>query len=667
MEPQRIERKLAGILSADVAGYSRLMSADEIGTLRTLTAYRKVTDSLIQQHYGRIVNTAGDSVLAEFASAVDAIQCAVAIQQALKVQNADLSPERKMEFRIGLNVGDVVVEGEQIYGDGVNVAARLQGLADAGGILISGTVYDQIENKLPLAYKYLGEQAVKNIAKPVRVYRVGTEVPSPLVGEACPEPSRRSQGEGASGRTRPVTTPYPNLPPQGGKEPKPHRVGIAHRNWAVAAVAGLVLVAVALVAVRYLPRPPLSTQDSALITQEAPALPLPDKPSIAVLPFVNLSEDPKQEYFSDGLTEDLITDLSKFSGLFVIARNSVFTYKGKAVKVAEVGRELGVRYVLEGSVRKAEDQVRITAQLVEATTGHHLWSERYDRELKGIFALQDEIIQQIVGNLNVEVWQAELERIRRIPTNNLTAYDHFLRGVELYQRYTKETTDHARQMFEKVLELDPTYAAAYQALGWTYHSEWIWQWSQDPQTLEQYFTLAQKALALDDSLPYAHMLLSQAYLWKRQHEQAIVEAERAIALNLNDAWGYLILAGALNFSGKPEEALGAAEKAMRLDPRNRELYLFDVGSAYRLMGRYEEAITTLKRAITRYPNILGGHLTLAAVYSELGKDAEARAEVAEVLRLNPKFSLEVHRQRAPIKDPAAFERHLAALRKAGLK
>jgi adenylate cyclase len=432
-------------------------------------------------------------------------------------------------------------------------------------------------------------------------------------------------------------------------------------------VAGLLLIAGTIVAVRYLPFLLPNTQHLTPSTQTEPALPLPAKPSIAVLPFVNLSEDPKQEYFSDGLTEDLITDLSKFSGLFVIARNSVFTYKGKAVKVAEVGRELGVRYVLEGSVRKAEDRVRINTQLVEASTGHHLWSERYDRELKDIFALQDEIIQQIVANLNVELWQAELERVRRTPTNNLTAYDYLLRGAELSQRMTKETTGQARQMFEKAIELDPTYALAYTALGGTYHVEWVWQWSQDPQTLERWFALAQQALALDDSLPRAHMLLGQAYLWKRQHEQAIAESERAIALNPNDAFGYFSLAETLNLAGKPEQALGAAEQAMRLDPRNRDVHLFEVGWAYRLMDRYEEAITALKRVLTRSPNHVGAHISLAISYSELGREEEARAEVAEILRLSPGFSLEALRQRAPYKNQARFERTIAALRQAGLK
>ncbi|HEV8715509.1 MAG TPA: adenylate/guanylate cyclase domain-containing protein [Candidatus Binatia bacterium] len=378
-----MERKLTAILSADVKGYSRLMGEDEEATIRTLTAYREVMTTLIQQHRGHVVDSPGDNLLAEFASAVDVVRCAVEVQQVLKDRNAELPAQRRMEFRIGINVGDVIVEGEKIYGGGVNIAARLEGLAEPGGICISGTVHDQIENKLALSYESLGEQTVKNIAKPVRVLRVQVEESS----------SHKSQVASQQDR----------------------RVGRAHHPWA---------------------HPSLSTQDSVLSTQAQ--LALPDKPSIAVLPFVNMSSDPEQEYFSDGITEDLITDLSKLSGLFVIARNSTFVYKGKDAKVQEVSQELDVRYVLEGSVRKASNRVRITAQLVEATTGHHLWAERYDRELRDIFALQDEITQKIVFALKVKLTEEEQKRFRHSPTDNLEAYDAFLRGEEYCSRATKE-------------------------------------------------------------------------------------------------------------------------------------------------------------------------------------------------------------------------------------
>ncbi|MBI3249469.1 MAG: tetratricopeptide repeat protein [Deltaproteobacteria bacterium] len=794
MPTENVERKLAAILHADVKGYSRLMGEDEVGTLRTLAAYREVTDALIQQHRGRIVGTAGDSILAEFASAVDAVQCAVDIQPALKTRNADLPQERRMEFRIGINVGDVIVEGPQIYGDGVNIAARLETLAEGGGICLSGTVYDQVENKLTLAYEYLGEQTVKNIAKPVRVYRVTAE-----------EESQKAKVK----NQKPVLSPSTPLrinSVEGAKveEPQPRRV----RPVVFVLVFGSVLLVAGIIAVRFFPVLSPSPEPRATSTQAAP--PLPDKPSIIVLPFVNMSGDPEQEYFSDGITEDITADLSKISGFFVIARNSAFTYKGKAVKVQEVSREMGVRYVLEGSVRKVGEQVRVTAQLIDGMTGGHVWSERYNRPLTDIFAVQDDIVQQLVTTLRVEVQAAEQERVRRVPTTNLTAYDAYLRGVEYLEPYTKEAIAKARQMFEQVIALDPQYAAAYALLSATYWRESVW--NPDPQTRERALALAQQAVALDDTLSAAHLWLGMAYQMKTQHEPAIAGLEQAIALDPNSAEGYAGLGSVLNAAGRPVEAIGWLEKAMRFHPRYPFWYALQLGIAYRLTGRYAEAIATQKQVLlrnpnneaphvdlavdyveqwgaqlnqdpqtleqaleaaqravalndywathsvlglvylyqqqyeqavaeveravalnpnvatpyailadvlsrvgradealraaeqalrlkpytadshlypigmvyaqvgrytealvplqqflTRYPNILGAHLNLAAVYSELGKEAEARAEAAEVLRLNPNFSLEVHKERVPIKDPVLLERHIAALRKAGLK
>jgi adenylate cyclase len=414
-----MERQLTAILCADVAGYSRLMGEAEEVTLRTLTTYREEMTTIIRQHRGRIVGTAGDSVLAEFASVVDAVQCAVVTQATLKAENASLPPSRRMAFRIGINLGDVMVDGEQIYGDGVNIAARLESLAEPGGICISGTVHDHIKNKLALEYEDLGEQVVKNIAEPVRVWRVGAETPSPLAGEG--------QGEGAARAAGCSKFQVSGFKSKAEKQ-KPRKVGIAYLRWVV---AGLILIAGALTAVRYFSRSPLSPQSSSLVTEEAKplAVPLPDKPSIVVLPFVNMSEDPKQEYFSDGITEDLTSDLSRISSLFVIARNSAFAYKSKAVKAQDVSRELGVRYVLEGSVRKADSQVRITAQLIDATTGYHLWSERYDRPLKDIFALQDEVVQKIVTTLKLQLTLWEQGFLVRKRMDNLEAYDYYLRGM----------------------------------------------------------------------------------------------------------------------------------------------------------------------------------------------------------------------------------------------
>ncbi|MFQ5520208.1 MAG: tetratricopeptide repeat protein [Candidatus Methylomirabilia bacterium] len=628
MDSHGVKRKLAAILSADVKGYSRLMGENEMATVQTLTAYREVMASLIQRHRGRVVDSPGDNLLAEFASVVDAVQCAIEVQQALKSRNAERPDDRKMEFRIGINLGDVIVEGERIYGDGVNIAARLEGLAEGGGICISGTVYDQIKNKLTLGYQSLGEHAVKNIAEPVRVYRVRTEPQGAQV--------LRATGETGAGR----------------------RQG----RWvALGAVACFLLVGGAVAIWSFYLRPP---PPPATVTSEAPALELPDKPSIAVLPFDNLSGDPEQEYFSDGMTEDLITDLSKLSGLFVIARNSVFTYKGTPVKIQQVGQELGVQYVLEGSVRKANGRVRITAQLVDATTGHHLWAERYDRELKDVFALQDEITKKIVAALAVTLTEGEQERLVRKHTDNPEAYDYLLRGEEYHRRTTRKANLKARQMAERAIELDPEYAAAYAALGWTHFQAWTMQWSEDPQTLELAYQLAQKSRGLDNSLAGCRLLLSHVYLWKKQHEQAIAEAERAIALAPNDADGYAELGEILNWAGRPEEGIALLKKAMRLNPRYPFTYLWGLGHAYYLTGRYEEAIVTLKRILTRNPDWLPSHAYLAATYSELGHMEEARAEMAEVRRLSPEASLESLRQRLPYKEEAVLERFLSGIREA---
>ena len=582
-----MERKLAAIFSADVQGYSRLMGDDEEATIRTLTAYREMMSVLIQQHHGRVVDSPGNNLLAEFGSAVDAVQGAIEIQKVLKTKNAELSAARQMHYRIGINVGDVVIEDERIYGDGVNIAARLESLAEGGGISISGTVYDQIANKLDLHYEYQGEQAVKNIAQSVRVYRV--ELESLEAGSTA---ERRGE----------VTSP----------------------------------------------------------------LPLPDKPSIAVLPFTNMSNDPEQEYFSDGITEDLITDLSQISGLFVIARNSVFTYKGQAVKIEQVQRELGVRYVLEGSIRKAGNRVRITAQLVEAATGGHVWAQRYDRQLDDIFALQDEVTQQIVSALEVKLTKGEAAQLERNATENVEAYDSYLRGVDQFNLRTQAGNIQARQLFEQAIAIDPDYAAAYAYLSRTYISEWANGWSYGPHMLKQAMELGQKAARLADTLPLAHLALGFAHLWQRQHEQAIAEAERAMALNPNDAECYGALADILNYAGQPQEAIPLLEKAQRLDPHYPAAYLFNLGRAYYLLEQNDEAIAAFRRALTRNPDHLSAHAYLAGLYIEKGQEVEAKAEMAEVLQLSPGMRLD-NLGRAPYKDPAVTERILIAFRKAGLK
>jgi adenylate cyclase len=380
-----------------------------------------------------------------------------------------------------------------------------------------------------------------------------------------------------------------------------------------------------------------------------------------------MSEDPQQEYFSDGTTEELTSRLAQLSSLFVIARNSAFTYKGKAVKVQDVGRELGVRYVLAGSVRKAANRVRITAQLLDATTGGHLWAQTYDRELQDIFAVQDEVAQKIMFALKVTLTPEEQARFRRASTRDLDAYDCFLRGKEQYLRFTKVAHAQAQQLLEKAIVIDPQYAEAYAALALVHWQAWVWQWNPDPRGIDWAFDAAQRAVALNDSLSLTHALLGHFYLFRKQHEQAIAEGERAILLDPNDAESHAWLGQILNYAGRPAETIGLIEKAMRLNPHYPEYYPSILGFAYRLLGQYQEAVTAQKSALMRNPDFLSGHTQLAVLYSELGREEEARAEVAEMLRISPQFSLKAYRQKVPFKDPTALERYLAALRKAGLK
>jgi adenylate cyclase len=581
MSTEKYKRRLTAIFSADVAGYSRLMGEDEAATVSTLMAYREIMTMLIKKHQGRVVDSPGDNLLAEFTSVVNAVRCAVKTQDELKIRNDVLPENRKMEFRIGVHLGDVIVEGARIYGDGVNMAARIEGLAEASGISISGTVYDSLGNKLDLNYKFQGEHTVKNIKTPVRVYRVRKKSLITVSGD---------EGE----------------------------------------------------------------------------YKLPDRPSIAVLPFVNISGDPEQEYFSDGITEDLITDLSKVSGLFVIARNSVFTFKGMAVKVKELGKKLGVRYVLEGSVRKVGNRVRITAQLVDASTEGYLWAERYDRELIDIFSLQDEVTQKIVTALTVKLTEDEQERLLQKDTNNLEAYDYNLRGLESIYRWTKESMAEARRMLEKAISIDPEYASAYSNLGKCHWANWANGWSQDPQSLEQASELSQRAITLDDSLTSARVVLSDVYLWKKIHDQAIAVIERAVKLNPNCADAIEQQGEILIWAGRPQEGMELVRKAMRLNPIYPVWYLWNLGHAYFLADQHNEAIEIFKRALIVNPDFIPVHLILALIYAEKGFKEAAMVEVAKIPRISPETpSLETWCQRLPYKDHTVSERIIEVLRKAG--
>ena len=625
MSQNGFKRKLAAILSADVEGYSRLMGESEEDTVRTLTAYREVINVLIKQHSGMILDFSGDNLLAEFASVVDAVQGAVAIQKEIKARNAELPENRRMRFRIGINLGDVIQEEARIYGDGVNIAARLEGLATPGGICISRTAFDHIESKLPYGYEFLGDQTVKNITKPVGAYRVLME-PRVTVAES------QSVKKEAPIRRMPV-------------------------------LVGIVTFFVMAIAVAlwqfYMRHPSVETAP-----EKKMAVPLPSKPSIAVLPFKNLSGDVEQEYFSDGITNDIITDLSKFSELFVIASNTVFTYKNRSVGIGEISQKLGLRYVVEGTVQKAGDKVRINAQLIDTSTGNHLWAERYERNLKDIFALQNEIVQTIVATLAIKVSEAELGRAMRKDTSSLEAYDYVMRGWEYYSRSTRSENIKAKEMFRKAIELDSDYNDAYTALGWTNLTQATNGWTEfADQALQQTHDLAKKALDLEVSDASAHALLGTFYVYKGEYDLANSELQRALELNPNSSRGYYTLGWGLLYSGRKDEAIKALETALRLDP-NRKFNFF-LGMGYYLRGRYDDSIKVLKQSLSRLPNSLPLHIALTATYAQAGRMEEAAREVKMVLEFDPFF--EVGAFGTAFRNPEDRKRIRNGLIKAGLK
>ncbi len=634
MTIQEVKRKLAAILNADVKGYSRLMGEDEEGTIRTLNAYKAVLTGFIQKHQGRVVGTAGDSMLAEFASVVDAVRCAVEIQEELKDRNKELPEEKRMEFRIGVNLGDVVEDGATIYGDGVNISARLQSLAEAGGICISGTAFDQIRNKLELGYEYLGEQTVKNIALPVRVYKVMME----------PEAAGKVLGE---------------------KKVKP-------KKWQKAAfivVSVLILVIAAVAIWRFYLLRTFPTVEVA--SKEKMAFPLPDKPSIAVLPFVNMSEDPKQEFLCDGITESIITALSKVPRLFVIARNSTFTYKGKPVKVKQVSEELGVRFVLEGSVQKSGDRIRITAQLIDALTGNYLWAESYDRDLKDIFALQDEITIKVLRATKGKLTEGG-------PVGGPEKYFKGKQGLDCYLKLTEargywerqniEDNNVARRMIEEAITMCPENPEGYILLGWVYQRDYTLGNTKSPrETIGKGIELAQKALAMDDTYGDGHGLLCVLYMIKREYDKAIAEGERAVAVNPGATSPLVTYATSLTYAGRPEEAIPLFQKAIRLNPFGPSGLYREYGHALRDTGRFEDAVSAYKKAIQLAPDNLTAHTGLAFTYSLMGREKEARAEAAEVLRINPKFSVDYFVKAIAYKEQSQTDRFRNALRKAGLK
>ena len=628
MNEQEFKRKLTAILSADVKEYSRLMGEDEESTVSTLKARRELIAESIQEHRGRVVDSPGDNLLAEFGSVVDAVRCAVEIQEEIKGRNDELPESRRMEFRIGVNLGDVIEDENRIYGDGINIAARLESLAEASGICISGSAYEQIKNKLTLGYAYLGERSVKNIAEPIKVYRVLME----------PENAGKVTGE--------------------------QKVRLIRPHWAILTAVVLVFGAAAMAIWNFYFRSAAPEQKAASISK--PAIPLAERASIVVLPFKNLSGDPEQEYFSDGITNDIITDLSKFREMLVIASNTVFTYKNKPINVKQVSEALSVRYVLEGTVQKASNKVRINAQLIDAHTEHHLWAERFDRDLKDLFALQEEIVQTIVTTLAIKISAAERARAMRKDTDNLEAYDYVLRGREYYKERTRSTNVKAKEMFKKAIELDPNYADAYVHLAWSYMSELSYGWTEFPaQTVQKAFDLVDKALTLEESNAAAHGLLGYFYIYRGEYELGYSALQRAIELNPNDASSYYRFAMVALYSGRTDEAIAAAKTALRFDPNISPSAFFCLGSGNYLKGQYNNAIKALKKGVARKFDFVDLHVILAASYAQGGRQEDAVREAKTVLRLDPFFEVESYGE--VFQNPADREKILAGLRKAGLE
>ncbi len=589
MAEEKVTRKLTTILAADVEAYTRLMRADEEATLKTLGEYREIIDGLIARHDGRVFSTGGDSVLAEFGSAVEAVRCANSCQEEISSRNAELADDRKMMFRIGINVGDVMVRDGDLFGDGVNVAARLEGLAEVGGVCISGSVFEQIKHKLSLGFEDMGPQEVKNIAEPIFAYRL---VPGQISVSAAATATTKQSGA---------------------------------RRWRIPAIAAAVAVIIAAGGLAVW-RPWETEIVPASV--ERMAFPLPDKPSIAVLPFANLSDDPAQEYFVDGMTEDLITDLSKISGLFVISRNSAFAYKDKPVDVRTVGRELGVRYLLEGSVRRVGKQVRINAQLLDSATGGHLWAERYDGTIDDVFALQDRITREITKALALELTPSETKTVADRGTKVIEAHDAFLKGWAHYLQSTPSDLVAAAAQFKKAIALDADYGRAQAALALTYrlasqrfwgiHFGFNWKWARI--LMIRHLETALKAPSI-----IAHRLASSVYIDQRRYAESIAEARRAIELGPNSAEAYRALAYALIMNGQPAEAREMVEKAWRLDPRGAGQHFFLLGLIAFAEANSEQAVGLFERARKHLEHANSLLPPLIAAYMHLGRTDEGRA------------------------------------------
>ena len=593
MDEARVDRRLAAIFAGDIAGYSQLMGADEEGTLRQLKAHRKeLIDPKITEHRGRIVKTTGDGMLVEFVSVVDAVRCAVDIQRGMAERNADVPAETCIQFRVGINVGDIISDNNDIYGDGVNVAARLEALAEPGGIMVSRNVYDQVRDKLSFGFEDMGEQIVKNIARPIGVHRISlAENAAPIVVKSA----------AATSKTEPSTA---------------------------------------------------------------------DRPSIAVLPFANMSGDPEQEYFADGISEDIITGLSKLRWFFVIARNSSFTYKGKAVDVKRVARELGVRYVLEGSVRKGGNRVRITAQLIDAATNNHIWADRYDGELTDVFELQDEITKKVVSAIEPKLLEAEAMRSKSRSAEDLGAWDMVMRANSLFWRLTKDEGEAAIAILRRAVERYPNYAPAHSMLAFMLliSGYAAWTLSELEPQVRQAETLATRAATLDDSDPWAHLALGYVAFTRRRTEEAVQQFQRSIDLNPNFAAAHGYFGWALALDGQSDRAIPHLEQAIRMSPHDPQNAIFFVGLAasHYLTGQFIEAVNFGRKAVQHRSTFTGGHRILCASLAQAGQLSEASVALQRLKELQPEISTAWIEKYVPYTQ-GPMEKFLEGMRKAGLQ
>jgi TolB-like protein/class 3 adenylate cyclase/Flp pilus assembly protein TadD len=606
----RVERRLAAILAADVAGYSRLMGEDEEGTLAALRAVRReLGDPKITEHRGRIVKTTGDGLLVEFASVVDAVRCAVEVQREMIARNAAIPAERRIEFRMGINLGDIIIEDGDIFGDGVNIAARLEALAEPGGICLSAAAHEQVRDRLDIAFVDLGEQQVKNIARPVRVYRIPITLTLPTAAS-------------------PLSTPPPHATHAGEGSARSARVGAA------------------------------------------PTLALPDKPSLAVLPFQNLTGDAEQEYFVDGMVEEITTAIARLPWLFVIARNSAFTYKGKPVDVKQVAQELGVRYVLEGSVRKAGNRVRITGQLIDTTTGAHIWADRFDGAIDDIFELQDQIASNVAGAIEPKLRQSEIERASRKRTANLSAYDLYLRALAQSYRYTDEGLAEAVVLTRQALAVDPSYPPAAALVGWCRTLQRAQGWGAlSDEDIGEACRLARQALEAerDDAETICHAAWT-LFFFAGEREMAAAALDRALALNPNAAHAWTHRGGIHALRNEPEAAIEAIERARRLSPFDplAFFYAFNIAFAHFAARRFEQAVEWADRALHDQPRMVVAMRVKVVALAHLGRLDAARAELSRVRAIDPKLTIAGYREYAHFLAPEGLELYVAGLRLAGL-